>query len=269
MPEEEKAEVVVDTTQAKEVPETLTVEQLQAMVKNLTADLEATRKEAKSHQEFGRKQQGELNKQRGMETKISGLETRLDVIAEMLANVMDRDEGIEEAEQPKKRRSQEYLGRLKETRAELNSRQAEIDPRQQEFVHIAEEADRLAKSVGLDMEHSPELKDAFRLFRGGIASSFNLVDAQDALDEVQKVVAKKQTPTEAKVDIEKLIEERAQKMLKDKGLLVTDTGSLSSGQGGRVWSMSEVQAMLPSEYQRYFPGGYPDVVAAQREGKIK
>ncbi len=233
-------EVIKETPEATQA-KAPSIEELTGKVTQLGADLEAARKEAKSHQEYGRKQHEELEKQKRLDTEVSTLKSQLQVQTEMIAAIMDKEGEVEETpEVPKKRRSEEYLARIKQPPI--------VNPQQEAFMKVAEEADGLVKSAGLDMEKSPELKEAYRLFRVGMTSGYYIGDAQDGLEEIKKVVEKiTQTPkTEAKKELSESEEEEiARKYMEKKGLLKSDT-SLPSGTGGKLTSET-IAKMSPQE----------------------
>lgn len=214
MVQEKNAEAVEAQAEVVE-PKVPAVEELTSQIATLNTELEAAKREAKSHQEYGRKTKEELDRQRGLDTKVSGLETRLQVVADMIASIMDAG-AEEEPEQPKKRRSEEYLARL-------NKEVKEVDPKQEDMRRAVVEADGLIKSVGLEMDKSPETRMAYLLFRVG--------DYEAGLEEVRKVVeAKKPVQTEAKKeDFDKAVQDAARNLLKEQGLLVSDEGGPSAG----------------------------------------
>jgi len=247
---------------------TPSVEELTSKAKQLEADLEAAKREAKSHQEYGRKQHEELEKQRGLDAKVSGLESRLQVQTEMIAALMDRgEEEGEETPAPKKRRSEEYLARIKQAPV--------ANPQQEAFMKVAEEADGLIKSAGLDMEKSPELKEAYRKFRIGIASGFYIGDAQDGLEEIKKVVEAKK-PTEVKTEAEKRViseeEKRGiiQEYMEKEGLLKSDTGMPSGAGDGIPTDMAAFQKWIADIPQEEYEKKYASKVKQMmRDNKIK
>ena len=202
----EDAEVVEETAQAEvQAPPIPTAEQLNETIAKLTAGIEEAKREAKSHQEYGRKTKEELDRQRGLDTKVSGLETRLEIVTEMMADLMDRGD-VEQEEQPKKSRSQEYLARLKSQPQVDVGKQREIE----QFRDAAIEADRLVKSVGLEMDKSSETRIAYLLFETG--------HYEAGLEEVKRLVeSKKPKETqETEADIEAKIEKGIRaKLLKD------------------------------------------------------
>ncbi len=224
MGEEQKAEATPVVAQAKEP----TIEELVSKSKQLETDLatakseaDTAKREAKSHQEYGRKQHEELEKQKKLDAEVSLLKTQLQVQTEMIAALMDKEGETEDEVVPKKRRSEEYLAKLKGTPA--------VDPQVEARNQAAEEADELAKSVGLKMDESPELEKALMWF--------SMWNYKKGLEETKKVVeAKKvETPkTEAKVEPSDEDKEKiALEYMKAKGLLKSDTG-LPSGGGSKT-----------------------------------
>ena len=248
MLEEEGAEA-----QEAQAPEADT---LRTQIGQLEKDLESAKGEAKAHQKYGEKTKGELDKQRGLEDKIDRIEGRMTVVTEMLAETMDRDSD-EIEEQPKKRRSEEYLSRI--DRAADSTKQTRKQAVEAEFAQVAREADALLKVAGLEMDKSPEAKDAY--------IQFLLGNPEAGLEEVRRIVGSK---TEAKqdVDMDVLVEEKARKILEESGQLKTDTITPVGG-AGRIWTRSEIDTMSGVDYAKNFPNGYTDVLSAVNEGRIK
>jgi len=212
-----------ETTQV--APEQPSAEALQQKLSELEIELEATRKEAKTHQANVSKKADELAKRQATDSRIEGMESKVDVLTAMMADLLD---GESDEERPKKK-SEDYLKRLQQTdEANKKQRTATLEGN---WNAIANEADQLIKAAGLDMMDSPELTKAHNLFlRAGY--SYNLTEAQKGLDEVKKVVGEKKVPKESDEErINKLADEKARKMLEDKGLLTTETGGPSGGAG--------------------------------------
>ena len=146
---EESAEVG-EPTQATE-----SVEDLRAKIADLEAEVSSAKSEAKAHQEYGRKIKAELDKQRGLEDRISQIEDNLRVSTDMLADLIDRNEEDLETPRSKGRKSEEYTSRIRESE---KKRDEEV---QREFYRLANEADKLLSSVGLQMDKSPETAAAY------------------------------------------------------------------------------------------------------------
>ena len=220
MTQEKQAEATPEVAQASPDPKVI---ELESKVATLTTQVEDAKREAKSHQEYGRKTKEELDKQRGLDGKVTRLEQRLEVATDMIADLLDRNEEAVEETQPK-RRSETYRSRLAEGDRETKETQ------DQSFKRMALEADGLLKSIGLKMKDSPETMTAYVNFLEG--------NPDAGLEEVKKIVADKQVKTEVKVepqiDIQKAITDGVQAELKRRGLLDSDTGSPSGGMGGSV-----------------------------------
>jgi len=252
---EEKGAEAVKAQEAAQAPEP-TMDELRTRISQLEGDVETAKGEAKAHQKFGEKTRAELERQRGLDDKVSKMENRLTIVTDMLAETLDRtsiEESIEE--KPQKRRSDEYLSRLERTNAE--KAEADRQSEQAYFQKKAAEADTLLRAAGLEMDKSPETKDAY--------IQFLLGNPDVGLEEVRRVVSSR---TEAKKpDAEEAVEERARKMLEERGQLDTDTGSPSGS--GRVFSTSEIDTMPSEEYRKNFPNGLPDIQKAINEGRIR
>lgn len=197
----------------------------QTKLEGLASELEQTKQEvakwqteAKAHQKNVSKKSEELEKQQN-------LEGRLEVLTEMVADIVDRSTEAEDYEEPKQRKSEKYTSKLKEqeTRTGDTTTQAE----QQHFRGLAQEADGLIKSVGLDMEESPELHKAFVQF-------VSKGDPERGLEEVKKVV-NKMTEAKSKETEEQLVkrirEEELKKILQERGELDAETGLPSATVG--------------------------------------
>ncbi len=244
-----KAEAIPEEVKPEEIAKA-SVEELENKANQLETDLanarkeaEAARREAKSHQEYGRKQHEELEKQRGLDTKVSGLETRLEVVTEMLADIVDRGEQ-EDVAQPKRRKSEEYLARIKPAPV--------VNPQVEAFNQAMSEADGLIKSVGLEMDKSPELEKAylwFSVYNGqkGLEETKKVVEAKKA--EATKVEPKVEPKTEAK-KVELSDEEKekiAREYMIKHDLLKSDTGLPSGGSDSdaefkKKWGSGELPA---------------------------
>jgi hypothetical protein len=227
---------------------------LRSQLSQLQQELEKAREEAKAHQREVSKKAAQLKEQEEFKANIKNIEDRMEVITAMLADIVDKDD-LSEAE-PTQKRSSEYLKQLEE-KEEKRKREQEKSL-QQEFLLKAQEADRLAKEAGLDMESSPELEDALLWFRLG--------EPDKGLKKVKEVTSKMKAegkPNE--VDIEKLVEERLQAKLKEAGLL-TPEASTPSSSGERVYTLSEIAEMTPQEFAKEFEG--KSTLQLIREGKI-
>jgi len=188
---------------------------LKAEKETLTAERDKIAEEAKAHQRNVTKKSDEISK---FDQRFEALDKRFEVMTSMLADVVDRDsENIEET--PKKRRSEEYLSRLPTREQQEQEKQTK---ERDAFMKIAQEAEKLAKTAGLEMDKSPELKDAYIDFLRG--------NSEAGLEEVKKVVSQK---TEANKEpdedaINKIVEERLRKAMEEKGLLDVETGGPSA-----------------------------------------
>jgi hypothetical protein len=199
--------------------------------------------------------------QRAIDAKIEKLDSQIEVMATMLADLVDNVPAGEEdyEEKPKRRRSEQYLAKLQE--ASKKTEQAMLETQQQMFLRLANEADSLAKSAGLDMEKSPELREAYIRFLEG--------KPEEGLEETKKVVA---NMTEAKgkpkeTDIEelkaKLKEELRKEILMEQGLLDADAGQPAGA--GKVFTRAQIMAMSDEEYAK----NRDAIAKAMVEGRIK
>ena len=198
----------------QEVQAQPTVEELQGQLNTVTTERDAAKEEALAHQQNVSKKAGELAKREAQESKISGLEENVKVLTDMVADLVDR--GDDEVETPKRRKSEEYLKQLKPN-----------DTANVELSRKATEADKLARSVGLEVDKSPELRQAYILFRVG--------DADAGLEEIQRIVDSKKAeaakPKEVKfADLSSDDQERIKREDWDgKGLTRQDKQSPTGG----------------------------------------
>jgi len=249
MTQEKEAEVTTqeEVTQAPEV-----IDETKQQITELKTQLEAAKREAKSHQEYGRKQKEELDRQRGLDTKVSRLEDKFKVATDMLADLLDRESNEEEVEdRPKGRRSDAYREKLKQPDTEAQERE------RQRLVSLASDLDSKLRSIGMEMDKSPETKLAYALWRAG--------DVEAATEEVNKIVESKKTEApESKENPEELVEQKAKEMfnsfLKERGLDKVDTGTPIGGTD----SWADFQ-------NKYIAGDIPFdeyEERAQKEGKL-
>ena len=249
-----KVEELAKPAQEVPAPE---VEQakLSSELEKIQKELTEAREEAKAHQRNVTKKEQELQQYKKSDEKISGLEDKIEIITQMIADVMDKDSSLEDEEKPRKRRSEEYLAKIAEKDTERKKQVKQATD--QEFYGIMSEADKLIKSVNLDMEKSLELREAYIKFLTG--------DIRGCAEEARRVV---NTLTEAK-KVPQVIESEAEKeaKLRDKitkeiyeakGWNISDTGS-PAGAGGKgipreMTRFKEWLATVPtSEYVKLKP----------------
>lgn len=251
----ETAQVEEPKVEELEVKEP-TAGELKIQLEQVRRDLTTAQEEAKAHQKFGTKAKAELEKQRKLDGRLDSLESTLKVLVEMQAESLDNaGEGDLEGKQ---RKSEQFTKRLRDGEADR------VRSEQQALLSIAQEADGLLKSVGMDMESDEALK-AYNLFLKG--------KPEAGLDEVKKLVtAKKEAGTNKETEevrIERLANERFNKLLKDKGLDFSDTGLPAGGGGGIPTERSKlndwIEAMPQAEYERR----KPEIDAMLASGKIK
>ncbi len=205
---EKEAEVAsetnVDETKGEEETQA-SLEELQTKLAEAEKDLTEARTQAKSHQEYGRKQKEALDRQRGLDEEMAELKSTLKVVVDMQADILDRGEQVE-VEKPQERRSDVYKERLKDTQ-KTASTQAN-----QRYEQLGREADGILRTLGFTMDGSPEAKDAYIMFLSG--------NPEGGLEEIkriqrEKTEAKPQESVEEKA--KKLAEEMHKTFLKDKG----------------------------------------------------
>ncbi len=216
--QEVTTEAVVEPVEQKEDDLRTQLTALTQERDNLASERDASREEAKKHQSNLSKKAEELSRKQAAETNLSNLSSKVDILANMMAEVVDSRENYDE-EQPKRRRSTDYLSKL----SELNK--PTPDASQQEYNALAQEADDIIRTAGLEMNKSPELRQAYLLFRVG--------DAQAGLEETRKVVEVKKIEAAKVPDRKELTEDEeaeiARKYLEKKGTLKTETGGPSTG----------------------------------------
>ena len=254
MDDTKKAQVE-PTTEAK----TEDVEAIKTQLAEAQAKLEEAQRESKSHQEFGRKTKQELDRQRNLESEVASLKEELrGAVAELMEVIESRSE-VDTEERPRKRKSEEYRERHKEP---------EITPEQQRFMILGQEADKVLKDAGLQITDA-EAFGVYDLFRANHADA-GLREAIRIAEQKKTEATRKTQESEAEKDTKRKqdIEEAARKLLEERGVLKTDTGT-PMGSSGQVFTMSEVRNMQLSEYHKHFPQGFTDVIKAKNEGRIK
>ena len=230
------------------------LEELQTQVETLKGDLKSSKEESLKHQQNVTKKSDELSKKETAEKKIGGMENRLEVLTDMVADLVDSREDSEEESKPK-RRSEEYLARIKPQ-----------ESLEQALNQKGREADRLAKSAGLDVTTSPELKDAYIRWLEG--------DGDGLVEEVKRVVDTKQSGAEEKEKPEELTSEDkgriAREWMKEEGLTTQDTGGSSGGISGIPTDMTQFRTWIAGISQEDYEEKYAsDVNKMMKEGKIK
>ena len=255
MVDDKKNAQVEPTTEAK----TEDVEAIKTQLAEAQAKLEEAQHEAKSHQEFGRKTKQELDRQRNLESEVASLKEELrGAVAELMDVIESRSE-VDSEERPRKRKSEEYRER---------HQAPEIKPEQQRFMILGQEADRVLRDAGLQITDA-EASVVYDLFKAnqpdaGLREAIKLTEQKKT--EATRKTQESETEKEAKRKQD--IEEAARQLLEERGVLKTDTGA-PMGSSGQVFTISEVLNMPRSEYQKHFPQGFPDVMKAKQEGRIK
>jgi len=262
--ETKEAEAAEEVAQAEVVatPLVLSVEELQKQIEAVKVEAEAAKREAKAHQEYGRKTKEQLDKQQGLDARLAQQQSEIKVLTDMVAALLDKDDIPDEVEVPKKRRSEEFTSRIAQP------------PQNTEFMALAVEADGLAKSIGLKMDSSPELRDAYRMFRVGMSTGFVLSDAQDALEEVKKVVGSKGTHGETEAQkAERIKNEKAAlraEVLREMGLDASDTGLPSGSSIDSIpRDINKFEEWIASMSQSDFAKIAPKVRELMASGAIK
>ena len=230
---------------------------LESEIATLKAELERARQEAKAEKQNVSKKERQLQSLRKQQEKIDGLETRLEVVTSMLADLVDRGD-IEDEPQPKRRRSEEYLQKIQQKEKE-KPKEPEFPP---EYIEAAAEADRLAKSVGLDMEESDELAKAYRYFIKGKGDE-GLEETKRVVEQIRK--AQEESPKKKSIDelTDEEMEEIARKYMEKKGTLHTDAGTPTSK--GRVFTRQQIAKMSEKEYEE----NREAIMEAYQAGRIK
>ncbi len=223
---EKTEEKAVETTTPSAPEPAKELETLRSQLAETTKTLEATREQARKHEQAATRNANKLQEQQKINTRIERLEELQRTQFEMQAEILDSINTGQE-DQPKIRRSEQYREKLKPTKTE--------EPPQYppDFMDKAQEAEELARSAGLDMAKSKELRTARMAFRD--------FDADDGLEEVKKVVESKrqssktevktvETPKKPTLDEmlasmnEKDIKELERRAMERDGLLISDTG---------------------------------------------
>ena len=203
-------------------PKVVELETLHQQLTESQTALTAEREKAKISQRDSSANANRLKREREDYTsRITTLEKKTDVTLKMMAHIVD-NLGIQGEPQPQ-RQSMQFLEALDETKP----KPATEPQYPTDFLDKAQEAEELAKSVGLDMAKSKELRAARKAFRDG--------DAEDGLEEVKMVVESKRQSLETKKvepplkgklsEAEK--EEIAREYMEEKGLLTVDTNAPS------------------------------------------
>lgn len=102
------------------------------------------------------------------------------------------------------------------------------------------------------------------------AYDLSMMDGNFARAEkkARKIIGKLAKPVkEPEPDIEKLVEERARKLMEEKGELSMPAGG-PSGALSKTWTTKQISQMDAKTYQKEFPGGIPEIMKLAKEGRI-
>ena len=242
--------------------ETIETPSLEKQVEDLKSRLEVAETEltqtkkglSTAHQTLTEKDK-ELKKRAQVEDDIALIKDQLELVASAVSERLNQSD---EDSSPKV----DVLARLKKDR-ETKEQQR----KQQEFAQVIDQYRLRTEALKLD----PESEDYLDIQDLATRGNFKLADIRLKKLEVRQVekdaeVAKTQKVSQE--DDDKRIEERARKILQEKGLLKTDSGTPAGGGGGKTWTRSQVNAMSVAEYRQAFPN-YADYLQAQSEGRIK
>ena len=214
---------------------------------NLQKQLADAVSEAKGHQK-------RVKRNEEWETRLGKMESNIEVLTGMIGEVLDKEPG--EVETPKERRSEIYLKRLAEERGKQEQAS------QQETLRRLQRADAELKSVGLNMEASPETKDAYIAYlKGDIEGALDQIDGIVKAKRIEAPKVKGEDERKKKEEIEEQARQRIEPFLK------TDTGSPTGG-GGKTWTSKEIDQMDWREYKKEFPT-YADLLKAVQAGRVK
>lgn len=209
-------------------PQPSAEEQLNALrleLENTRTELGKVQDEAKAHQRVVSEKSEELRKREESENRVTELTARMDVLTTMIADIYDRG-GESEVEPPHRRKSEELLRPLQD-RGRLEREKIS----QQAYYSKAQEADKLAREVGLDMETSPELETAFLFFQTG--------NAEKGLAKTKEVVGRMKTekaagkPKETEEEMRARLKKEIEQQIREEGkYLIPESGSPSTTSSG-------------------------------------
>jgi len=202
---------------------------LRQQFEEATKKLADIQEEAKAHQRVASKKEEELQKAKELKSLVEGIGERLDLHESLIAELGDKGIGEPEGE-PSQPFSKRVEGmRLQRQRDSFAKRSTEIDG----------EITELLKDAGFSKD-SPEMEDVRFRWNTGVRYG-DVAALEDALRKTKGMVEKanpkepkKVTKTEeGKMEteeerIDRLAEEKARKMLEEKGLLSTEAGSPSA-----------------------------------------
>ncbi len=237
---------------------TLTVEEqlvaLKGRLEVAETELSQTKKGlTTAHQTLTEKDK-ELKRRVQVEEDIQTIKDHL----ELLTEAVSTRQTIGDDETPRT----DGLAQLKRDRAEREKKRQE-----QTFNETLQTFRVRTEALNLDPE-SEEYLDVQDLATRG---NFKLADLRLKKMEARKIekdteLSKVKPVSEEEID--KRVEERARKILQDRGLLKTDSGTPSGGGGGRTYTQSQIAAMSIAEYRKEFPE-YADYYLAVSEGRVK
>ena len=224
----EKEAEVVEPTEVKPSPEEELVT-LRSQFDELQTKVTEAQEEAKAHQRTASKKAEEAQEYKNTKETLQALSDRVEVLTAMQADLLDRGESEEE---PRKK-SADYLKRLDDLKTGREKEQEKST--QQVYMEKAQEADKLAKGAGLDMEFSPELEMALLWFQTGNADK-GLLKVKEVIGKLKP--EKKETEEEREARIER-------KILEKHGLLTPEISTPAGA--GRVLTIEDVKKMSPEE----------------------
>jgi len=249
---------MVEPVEQKETETTSTVEeQLVALKGRLDAaetELSQTKKGLTTAHATLTEKDKELKRRAQVEEDIQTIKDHLELLTEAV--------GARQTNEFDETPRTDGLAQLKRDRAERERKRQE-----QTFNETLQTFRVRTETLGLDPE-SEEYLDVQDLATRG---NFKLADLRLKRMEVRKIEKEAETAKTTKVapeEIEKLAEERARKILQERGLLKTDSGTPSRSGGGRTYTGTEIQGMSIAEYRKAFPE-YADYLQAVTEGRVK
>jgi len=256
---EEQKETVIEATEELVEEQTLTneesIEDLRVALETYKAKAEEKEKGFKTLQSRSSELNRELERLKTQVSDRDGDREENRNLNKMLLTLLSEQTGQDELEVRNTAKSNGVAERFQAIIDEQDAKRTEREKtRQQEALN------KKADSYRQQLENLkiPEKDKSYRQVKAAVLSmDFELAD--DILSEIKKPTDG-QEPAE---DADKLANKRALKILAEKGMLKSDSGSTAGS--GRVFSIAEITKMSLSEYEKI----KPEVDKARREGRLK
>ncbi len=236
-------------------------ERLKSELGETRKKLEETQKSLSAQDRRLSERDKELKRREALDAKIDSMEDRIKILASVIAETQGQTEGEFEATTQTKKPN------LAKTYEELERKSVE-KRKQEEFQRKAGEYEAKVVDLGLTRKDNDYWDVYDMVAKGQFERADVLLEKLgDAKNIVKALEVNKPAGETEEQRIDKLAEEKARKLMEERGLLTTDTGNPTAA-GKKIYTMTDVRKMSAQEYKKLFPT-YGDYYQAVQEGRIK